>query len=429
MMIPHLTKRLIVAFGSLLLLSGCVRMTVAWAPLTPKGPPADPPILTSLADGSAIADADRWEDERDLLKDMLQREVYGYLPPSGRTSVVETRMIDPAALEGKARYQEYDIAVTPIFAEDVSAASAQFTMAVLSPTDVEGPVPVIMTETFCPRWAALPHPNATKPSGAGEAEMPGFVSYLFGRYICTPPLEMIIDAGFALAVAESTEIVPDSGDAGLAALDRLAVGYTEKDTRWGAIAAWGWVFSRMADVLAAEEAFDGERLAAYGHSRYGKAALFAGAFDERIAAVIAHQSGTGGASLNRRKVGESVAAITKSYPHWFAPSYAGFAGREEDMRSDQHHLIALMAPRPLMLGNARRDVWSDPNGAFKAARGASPVYSMLDTSGLTVDRLDRFDPEAGLSFWMRPGTHGVVEEDWPAFLAFLSAHLQAPGGR
>ena len=89
---------------------------------------------------------------------------------------------------------------------------------------------------------------------------------------------------------------------------------------------------------------------------------------------------------------------------------------------DQHMLLALIAPRPALLGNARRDVWSDPNGAFRAAQGADPVYELLGSGGLSQQRLDQWRPEADIAFWLRPGTHGVVKEDWPAFLDFLDAH-------
>jgi len=86
--------------------------------------------------------------------------------------------------------------------------------------------------------------------------------------------------------------------------------------------------------------------------------------------------------------------------------------------------LALIAPRPVLLGNARRDVWSDPNGAFRAAIGADSVYELYGDEGLEQTRLDQWMPEASLAFWIRPGTHGVVKEDWPAFLEFLDAHFR-----
>ncbi|MGE0409035.1 MAG: alpha/beta hydrolase, partial [Amphiplicatus sp.] len=249
--------------------------------------------------------------------------------------------------------------------------------------------------------------------------------YLFGRYIVTPPVEMILAHGYGLAVLYPSEAVPDDKEAGSAALAALAEGHADTATRWGAIAAWGWLYSRAADALLADERIDPKGLIAWGHSRYAKAALLAAAFDDRFDAVIAHQSGAGGASLNRKKAGESIKAITKTYPHWFSARYARYADKAETLPVDQHQLLALVAPRPILLGNARRDVWSDPAGALRAARGADPVYELYGETGLDQARMTPFSPQAELSFWIRPGTHGVVEEDWPAFLAFLDAHIGA----
>lgn len=415
--------RLPAHFGlcALLLLTGCARMTLAWAPSVPKGEEAMPPILSAVADMPPVQTIEDWEARKERVRSILEDEIYGTFPDGARTEVLAHRIIDEQAFGGIGRFEEFDVEVTPSFGGE-AGGPALFTMAVISPVDA-GPHPVIMTETFCPRWSAIPHPDASRPPGVEDEEMPGFVSYVFGRYICTPPIEDILDAGFALAVTAATDVVPDSEERGIAALEMLAKGHVAEEDRWGAIAAWGWVFSRMADVLSGEERFDADRLITYGHSRYGKAALVAAAFDERIAGVIAHQSGTGGASLNRDKPGESIKAINDGYPHWFSQSYRAFNDDDDALTLDQHHLIGLVAPRPVLLGNARRDVWSDPNGGFRAAQGALPVYALYGDDGIVLDRLDTFRPEETVSFWMRPGTHGVVEEDWPAFLAFLEAHF------
>ena len=256
----------------------------------------------------------------------------------------------------------------------------------------------------------------------GGGPLGGVMTYVFGRYICTPPFEMILDRGYGVAVLDAS-VIPDQRDEGLSELRRLSAGHEDDGTRWGAIAAWGWLYSRAIDALEGDPRFAQDGFITWGHSRYGKAALVAAAWDDRVAGVIAHQSGTGGASLNRNKKGESVGAITDAYPHWFAENYAAFAGREDDMKVDQHLLLGLIAPRPVLLGNARRDVWSDPNGAFRAAMGADGVYALYGAQGLAQERLDQWRPDAELAFWLRPGTHGVVKEDWPAFLEFLDAHF------
>jgi hypothetical protein len=254
-------------------------------------------------------------------------------------------------------------------------------------------------------------------------------TYVFGRYICTPPVEELLDAGYAVATIFPSEFIPDRREEGLAELRRLSGDGGDEETRWGAIAAWGWAYSRMIDVLEQDARLDRNAMIVWGHSRYAKSALVAAAYDARIDGVIAHQSGTGGASLNAGKKGESIKSITQSYPHWFARTY-----REDNLGGyDQHMLLALIAPRPILLGNARRDVWSDPNGAFRAGLGADPVYELYGARGLDQTGLKPYDPTAGIAFWIRPGTHGVVKEDWPAFLAFLDAHFapkeEGRGGR
>ncbi|MEO1136087.1 MAG: alpha/beta hydrolase, partial [Pseudomonadota bacterium] len=270
------------------------------------------------------------------------------------------------------------------------------------------------------------HPGVTRPEDSFSC-VEGFgapiFGYIFGRYNATPPIAEILANGFGFAAIYPGEFIPDQRENGLKALRALSRGHADNETRWGAIGAWGWAYSRIVDVLEADDRVDQDGIISFGHSRYGKSALIAAAYDDRIDGVIAHQSGTGGASLNREKKGESVRQITRQYPHWFSRTYAGYAGREDAMPVDQHHLLALIAPRPVLLGNARRDVWSDPNGAFRAALGADPVYHLYGRGGLDQTRLDDWRPDADLAFWIRAGTHGTVKEDWPAFLEFLNAHF------
>ncbi|MEL6506022.1 MAG: alpha/beta hydrolase [Pseudomonadota bacterium] len=410
-----------------LLLGGCVKATLAWADLSPKGATATPAILAA-AQGEAPK---TWWETRGKAdaRQHLQAHVYGFLPDDAAVTVLRHDVLDGEVFGGRGTLEEYVVRATATF-NGTAVEARQFLINIVIPNGRAGPAPVILLENFSPRWVAIRHPKITRPTGAG-GDMGGIgggiAQYVFGRYVATPPTAQILDRGYALAVMYPSEIVPDSARAGLAALDRLAAGHGDPETRWGAIAAWGWTFSRAIDVLGADDRLSPTGFITYGHSRYGKAALVAGAFDDRVAAVISHQSGTGGASLNRRKKGESIKEITDTYPHWFTPRYASYGGREAAMPIDQHYLLALLAPRPVLLGNARRDVWSDPNGALKAAIGADPIYKLYDpAAGLQQQRLTPFKPAASLSLWMRPGTHGVVKEDWPAFLDFLDAHFDQP---
>lgn len=402
---------------------GCAKLTLAWADNDAKGPPARPAIF-----GDAAPSLDAWESEMPKLREAFEANVYGYFPDASSTRIISHKVISETAYNGAARLEEYELVATATFG-GVERETKPFFVDVVLPNGVAGPAPVILMETFCPRWDTVTEPGVARTEGAFSCNdggmFAGLMNYVFGRYIATPPMEMILSAGYGVAAIYPDEAVPDRREEGVAALAALAEGHADATTRWGAIGAWAWIFSRVADVLEADERVDSAGLITWGHSRYGKSALVAAAYDERFSAVIAHQSGTGGASLNREKPGESLEAITSSYPHWFSKAYTNFAGREEDMPVDQHQLLALVAPRPVLLGNARRDVWSDPAGAFRAAAGADPVYELYGSAGLDQAKLTPFNPQADVSYWIRPGTHGVVKEDWPAFLRFLDAHFRA----
>ena len=409
-----------------LILPGCVKLTLAWADLKPDGPVATPEALGAFADQPEVRSTDDWENQHaPALREAFQANVYGHFPDGHELAVLSRTELDDAAFGGKGQLVEYKLQASLQFGE-AQHKTEEFYMNVVTPIGRPN-APIILMQTFCPRWDTLPHSSITQVDGisgcGGGGLLSGVMTYVFGRYIATPPAEMILSRGYGIATIFPSEFAPDSRERGLAALAAMSEGMDGQKARWGAIAAWAWGFSLMVDALERDEGLAPAAYVTWGHSRYGKSALVAAAFDPRIDAVIAHQSGTGGASLNRRKKGESVGEITASYPHWFTSTYAEFVGREEEMPVDQHQLLALIAPRPVLLGNARRDVWSDPNGAFRAAIGADPVYALYGSEGLNQTRLDDWQPAADLAFWIRPGTHGVVKEDWPAFLEFLDAHF------
>jgi len=402
-----------------------VQMTMAWADIKPDGDAASPQLFTADDANSVPISIREWEEEAaPKYRAALQKHVYGMMPDGRDVEIVSETILDEAAFNGAGVLSEYALRATARFGGE-SAKTNLFYMNVVTPSG-KPDAPIILMQTFCPRWNTIPHAAITRPEGGGDcgggSPAAPIGVCVFGRYIATPPIEEILQRGYAIATIFPSEFVPDNAEAGLAALAALNPAGKEDAHRWGAVAAWAWGFSVMVDALERADQPPAQYIA-YGHSRYGKSALVAGAFDRRINAVSAHQSGTGGAALNRNKRGESVGSITKSYPHWFAPAYSDYAGREEALPVDQHHLLALMAPRPILLGNARRDVWSDPKGSFRAAMGADPAYALYGLSGLDQDRLDVWRPDADIAFWLRPGTHGGVKEDWPAFLAFLDAHF------
>lgn len=404
-----------------LLVVGCSTMALPRVNSLPDGAKATPGLLVPMGGMEQVTSVDQWEDERaPFWKNILLSQVFGSQPPELPVTVARENMIRTDLFGGKASLK----AVTLQFGDTELGLSLDVHFVV---PNSKGPHPVVLGAGFCPNHAALPFEGVEPP----DTDYPGFCDgswadplfrFIFGRYISAPPVEDLIDHGFAFGAYYPGQIVPDSKSLAQAALDSLPRSNMDHGP-YGAIGVWAWAASRIEDYIETDIGLDENRVILFGHSRYGKSSLLAGALDTRIAGVISHQSGTGGSSLQKNDIGEPVKDITRNYGHWFSPSYALYAGREQDMPFDQHALVALMAPRPLLLGNSTRDKWSDPKGSFDAARAAGEVWEIYGEPAFRPENLRDFSPEDRLAFTFRGGTHGITPEDWTPFLEWLDVQF------
>ncbi|MFN4025001.1 MAG: alpha/beta hydrolase family protein [Hyphomonas sp.] len=397
----------------LLVGSSCTMLGLNYASLdTANKPVATPPINVS----ALVSDP----AERARLKGLLQDTLYGAWPEGLPVAFGDWRVIVPDYLGGRGTLEEMDITIGK------GEGARTFQLVAAFPAGA-AQVPVVIAQTFGSNCATFPEQPVTSMDGDACSVRDfgklasAVISAVFGEYIAEAPVGLYFDAGFAYASFHASDFVPDDRHEAGPAIAALGGEVNPGST----LMAWAYAFSAAVTALEADARIDSGRTAILGHSRHGKAALLAAAWDSRIDAVIAHQTGFGGAALSRSPIGERLDRLVKNYPHWMAPVAADYAADPERLPVDQHHLLALIAPRPLFLGNARRDVWSDPNSTYRAAYAASEVWRAYGTSGVGED-MKQFDPGAGISFFLRQGGHSVVDDDIEGFIAFLSAHLGAP---
>jgi dienelactone hydrolase len=301
------------------------------------------PDCLKMFDGRRVTTAEQWKRERrPELKILFQHYMYGYMPPPPANVRWAVRRVNPRFFEGKAVEKEVRIFFGP-----------------------PGTPPIDV-------FLAIPA-RRTRPA-------PIFVGLAFGgpggyEY----PVKEILDRGYAVAVAQYEQISPDRDNLfhrGIFPFFRRP-GQTGRDLHdWGAIAMWAWGLQRIIDYLETLRDVDQDRIAVTGFSRLGKVALLAAAFDERIDLTIPHQAGLGGSAPSRRMSphAASLEYMNSRYPYWVNLTFPLFNDQVDRLPFDQHCLVALFAPRPVLFTNGDADLWADPSGQFEVLSGQSHKY-------------------------------------------------------
>ena len=381
-----------------------------------------------MRDGSVVSTAEVWKTRRrpEIIK-LFNHYVYGYMPDAPENVRAELERIDRNYFAGMATKKE----ITLHFG---SESAPPINLLLVIPNKRSGPAPVFLGLNRYANHSTLNDPEIPLSTlwmsdrGIGvrdnkateESRGSDIVRWGVG-------IEKSIRQGYAVATFYRGDIDPDHDDFS----DGIHPHYVTKGQparsqhSWGTIAAWAWGLHRAVDYLVTDPDIAADKIAVLGQSRNGKASLLAGAMDERIALIISNQSGCGGAAISRRRVGETVKAINDRFPHWFNLEFRNFNDNENYLPVDQHMLISLIAPRPVLVLSAEEDTWADPEGEFLALKGADPVYRLLGTEGLQSESMPAANNliDSVLGYHIRPGKHGMGEKDWAVFMDFADKHF------
>ena len=381
--------------------------------LTPAPPTnydeAKVPAYTLPAIGAK--DAKTWKStRRSEVLHLFEREMYGQAPGRPKKEQFELTDIDRTALGGAAVRKQVSVHY------EGPKGTGNLELLLYLPAAATGPVPVFLGLNF--------DGNQCVSADPGIDESKQWVRDRVGRGGCAKAwqVDKVLARGYGLATVYYGDMKPDYADDfrnGVFA----AYGKPGPDA-WAAVAAWAWGLSRAMDYLETDAGVDAKHVAVMGHSRLGKAALWAGATDERFAMVISIQSGAGGAALSKRIYGETIEDLNERFPYWFCGNFKKYNENERILPLDQHMLLALIAPRLLYVCSAEEDRWADPKGEFLSALNADPLYRLLGAGGLPVKEMPAVGhPVMGtIGYHIRPGKHEVTAYDWEQFLAFADMH-------
>ena len=384
----------------------------------------------TMLDRTPVTTRQQWYEERrpELLR-LFQHYMYGYMPdPPGITATVTGSAGD--LFDNKATLKEVEIRFNGIGA----GAGPVIHLALFVPNERNGPAPVFLALNKCGNQCVTADPAVTVFTDAWRHKSAGEMGTERGARADFWCVESLIDRGWAFGTFHESDIDPDKHDF----RDGVHPHYDglpgPAATRWGTLAAWAWGLHRAVDYLVTDKDIDGYAICVIGHSRRGKTALLAAAFDERIGLAVPHQSGTGGAALSRDNDQETVERINRVFPHWFNDLFCRFGRREEKLPVDQHLLMALVAPRPLLDTAGLQDKWANYESARRAMGAADGVYEFLGVSGIKGTGVIEGDQPieaatcGALMQYRRDTGHTLNRDYWKAILDFADLHLRKDSG-
>ena len=366
-----------------------------------KVPPYKLPEVLKTAVNKKVNNKLTWEKVRrpEILK-LFENNIYGQMPASYNSIKYSIVNSDAAAMNGKALLKQVLIEVFN------NNRSVQINLVLFVPNNKTKPVPAFL----------LINNRGKENTDAARTTKSDFW-----------PAEILIDSGYAIAAFHVSDLAPDDKETFMNGVLQLYPTQLNADNGMRAIGAWAWGASRVMDYFEKDADIDSKKIAVVGHSRGGKASLWAAAQDPRFSICVTNCSGNTGAALARRQFGERIKKINTSFPHWFNTNYKKFNDREDALPIDQHMLIALVAPRPVYATNASKDLWADPKGTFLSLKNAEKVYALYGLKSnlpLNPPAINKAIIQSPIAYHNREGEHNLTAFDWVNFIKFANYHYK-----
>lgn len=384
------------------------------------------PDVLKLNNGQIVTTAQQWitQRRREILR-QFQEEMYGKSPKAPADIVFRVLETRNNLYNGIATRKQVRVYF------DGKNGSHFMDILIYYPQKIKKPVPVFLGYNFAGNEAITSDKDIIITKSWVPTKTTGEVNNRAtdatrGAESAEWPVQYVLQHGYALATIYACDVAPDYTDGDTTGVQSLYPELQNRPDNFGTIAAWAWGLSRALDYFEKDPSIDSKKVIVMGTSRMGKAALWAGATDKRFAVTISNESGAGGAKLFHHVGGESTKNLCKRFPYWFCKNFLKYNGRDTLMPFDQHELIALIAPRSVYVASAIGSTITDSYGEFLSAKYASPVYKLLNTDGLLIDKWPPVDqPSFGtIGYHLRKGNHGINLYDWKQFIKYADLHLK-----
>ncbi len=388
-------------------------------------------ILDKIGGGGRVETAKQWlDEERPKVIKFLEEQYFGKMPP--RPQKLEFKLVESSdnALGGVAKRRQYKIIST-----DKNGAHI-FNVLMYYPQDasVEKPVPAFIYTNYNGNHSTVSEPEVLMPeegtwlgnSKRGKITDNRAHDYQRGMGAPRNPFRDIVSRGYAVATFCYCELYPDKehilseNESVFRIFDKADI---DKEPR--CIAAWTWGDCRVLDLLETLPFIDRSKIGVAGHSRLGKTAMLAGAYDTRFALAVSNSSCGGGAAMNRHNYGETLQFAVAYFPCWYKPAMRKYAEDIESMPIDAQHVLAAMAPRMIYVLSGTKDYWADPKGEFMSLAEAGKIYALFGKTKLpTPDDLRVKKPFVGNGFGyvLYDGPHQIDAYNWKCIMDFTDAH-------